>query len=121
MAQLEPGRHLRRHPWCSLEGAACSHAVWTICIRGGCCHLLAQGTPEEGRAAGCLPVSDVLSDLCHRYHFLVFNASVLYWRMARPFLKPGYSHHLIASLSQIVNVLNQSEEEDTEWRAELML
>ncbi|XP_074194762.1 LOW QUALITY PROTEIN: cilia- and flagella-associated protein 46 [Rhinolophus sinicus] len=56
-----------------------------------------------------------------RYHFLVFNASVLYWRMARPFLKPGYSHHLIASLSQMVNVLNQSEEEDTEWRAELML
>ncbi|KAM5241604.1 cilia- and flagella-associated protein 46 isoform 3-T3 [Hipposideros larvatus] len=56
-----------------------------------------------------------------RYHFLVFNASVLYWKMARPFLKPGYSHHLIASLAQIVNVLNQSEEEDKEWRAELML
>uniref|UniRef100_A0A671E5H2 Cilia and flagella associated protein 46 n=1 Tax=Rhinolophus ferrumequinum TaxID=59479 RepID=A0A671E5H2_RHIFE len=56
-----------------------------------------------------------------RYHFLVFNASVLYWRMARPFLKPGCSHRLIASLSQMVNVLNQLEEEDTEWRAELML
>lgn len=66
-------------------------------------------------------LSDVLSGLCRRYHFLVFNASVLYWRMARPFLKPGCSHHLIASLSQMVNVLNQLEEEDTEWRAELML
>ncbi|XP_043453885.1 cilia- and flagella-associated protein 46 isoform X3 [Prionailurus bengalensis] len=56
-----------------------------------------------------------------RYHFLVYNASVLYWQMVRPFLKPGYHHHLISSLSQIVNVLNQTEEEDEEWQAELML
>ncbi|XP_053062995.1 cilia- and flagella-associated protein 46 isoform X3 [Acinonyx jubatus] len=56
-----------------------------------------------------------------RYHFLVYNASVLYWQMVRPFLKPGYRHHLISSLSQIVNVLNQTEEEDKEWQAELML
>uniref|UniRef100_A0A8C3X419 Cilia and flagella associated protein 46 n=1 Tax=Catagonus wagneri TaxID=51154 RepID=A0A8C3X419_9CETA len=56
-----------------------------------------------------------------RYYFLVYNASVLYWQMARPFLKPGYHHHLIPSLSQIVNVLNQTEEEDKDWRAELML
>uniref|UniRef100_A0A452TZ13 Cilia and flagella associated protein 46 n=1 Tax=Ursus maritimus TaxID=29073 RepID=A0A452TZ13_URSMA len=56
-----------------------------------------------------------------RYYFLVYNASVLYWQMVRPFLKPGYHHHLISSLSQIVNVLNQTEEEDKEWRAELML
>ncbi|XP_036685221.1 cilia- and flagella-associated protein 46 isoform X2 [Balaenoptera musculus] len=56
-----------------------------------------------------------------RYYFLVYNASVLYWRMARPFLKPGYHHHLIPSLSQIVSVLNETEEEDKGWRAELML
>uniref|UniRef100_A0A2K6UE75 Cilia and flagella associated protein 46 n=1 Tax=Saimiri boliviensis boliviensis TaxID=39432 RepID=A0A2K6UE75_SAIBB len=56
-----------------------------------------------------------------RYHFLVFNASVLYWQMVRPFLKPGYHHYLIPSLSQIVNVLGQTDEEDKEWRAELML
>ncbi|XP_047559332.1 cilia- and flagella-associated protein 46 isoform X1 [Lutra lutra] len=56
-----------------------------------------------------------------RYYFLVYNASVLYWQMVRPFLKPGYHHHLLSSLSQIVSVLNQTEEEDTEWRAELML
>ncbi|XP_021563285.1 cilia- and flagella-associated protein 46-like, partial [Carlito syrichta] len=56
-----------------------------------------------------------------RYYFLVYNASVLYWQMVRPFLKPGCRHHLIPSLSQIVNVLNQTEEEDKEWRAELML
>ncbi|KAI4077896.1 cilia and flagella associated protein 46 [Homo sapiens] len=56
-----------------------------------------------------------------RYYFLVYNASVLYWQMVRPFLKPGYRHHLIPSLSQIINVLSQTEEEDKEWRAELML
>lgn len=56
-----------------------------------------------------------------RYYFLVYNASVLYWNMVRPFLKPGCHQHVIPSLSQIVNVLNQTEEEDKEWRAELML
>ncbi|CAH6793280.1 AABR07005985.1 [Phodopus roborovskii] len=56
-----------------------------------------------------------------RYHFLVFNASVLYWHMVRPFLKPGYHQYVIPSLSQIINVLNQTEEEDKEWQAELMV
>ncbi|XP_052617131.1 cilia- and flagella-associated protein 46 isoform X5 [Peromyscus californicus insignis] len=56
-----------------------------------------------------------------RYYFLVFNASVLYWHMVRPFLKPGYHQYVIPSLSQIVNVLNQTEEEDKEWQAELMM
>ncbi|KAK7804541.1 hypothetical protein U0070_002598 [Myodes glareolus] len=56
-----------------------------------------------------------------RYYFLVFNASVLYWNMVRPFLKPGYHQYVIPSLSQIVAVLNQTEEEDKEWQAELMM
>ncbi|KAL6086471.1 hypothetical protein STEG23_012559 [Scotinomys teguina] len=56
-----------------------------------------------------------------RYYFLVFNASVLYWHMVRPFLKPGYHQYVIPSLSQIINVLNQTEEEDKEWQAELMM
>ncbi|XP_036907145.1 cilia- and flagella-associated protein 46 [Sturnira hondurensis] len=56
-----------------------------------------------------------------RYYFLVYNASVLYWQMARPFLKPGYHHHLIPSLSQIVRALNQTQDEDQDWQAELML
>ncbi|KAM5324144.1 cilia- and flagella-associated protein 46 isoform 3-T3 [Glossophaga mutica] len=56
-----------------------------------------------------------------RYYFLVYNASVLYWQMARPFLKPGYHHHLIPSLSQIVSALNQTQDEDEDWQAELML
>ncbi|DAA14637.1 TPA: TPR repeat-containing protein C10orf93-like [Bos taurus] len=56
-----------------------------------------------------------------RYYFLVYNASVLYWQMVRPFLKPGYRHHLVPSLAQMVSALSQTEEEDKEWQAELML
>ncbi|XP_054133202.1 cilia- and flagella-associated protein 46 [Melozone crissalis] len=56
-----------------------------------------------------------------RYFFLVYNASVLYWQLVRPFLKPGFRHCLIPSLSQIVTALNQIEEQDHEWRAELMI
>lgn len=80
-----------------------AHAAWTVCPR-----CSGQGTPGL---------------LCsrRRYYFLVFNASVLYWQMARPFLKPGYCQHLIASLAQIVSVLQQTEEEDKDWQAELML
>uniref|UniRef100_A0A8C2M7R7 CFAP46 n=1 Tax=Cricetulus griseus TaxID=10029 RepID=A0A8C2M7R7_CRIGR len=55
-----------------------------------------------------------------RYYFLVFNASVLYWHMVRPLLKPGYHQYVIPSLSQIITVLNQTEE-DKEWQAELMM
>uniref|UniRef100_A0A8C3QM37 Cilia and flagella associated protein 46 n=1 Tax=Cyanoderma ruficeps TaxID=181631 RepID=A0A8C3QM37_9PASS len=56
-----------------------------------------------------------------RYFFLIYNASVLYWQLVRPFLKPGFRYCLIPSLSQIVRALNQIEEQDKEWRAELMI
>uniref|UniRef100_A0A8C3ELL1 Uncharacterized protein n=1 Tax=Corvus moneduloides TaxID=1196302 RepID=A0A8C3ELL1_CORMO len=56
-----------------------------------------------------------------RYFFLIYNASVLYWQLVRPFLKPGFRYCLIPSLSQIVTALNQIEEQDREWRAELMI
>ncbi|XP_054238278.1 cilia- and flagella-associated protein 46 [Indicator indicator] len=56
-----------------------------------------------------------------RYYFLIYNASVLYWQLVRPYLKPGFRYCLIPSLSQIVKALNQIEEQDSEWRAELMI
>ncbi|XP_074153317.1 cilia- and flagella-associated protein 46 [Sminthopsis crassicaudata] len=56
-----------------------------------------------------------------RYYFLVFNASVLYWKMARAFLKPSHRKYLIPSLAQIVSVLEQINEEDKDWQAELMI
>ncbi|KAM4702837.1 cilia- and flagella-associated protein 46 [Rhinophrynus dorsalis] len=56
-----------------------------------------------------------------RYHFLVFNASVLYWQMARPFLKPGSRYLLIPSLTSVVKALEEIDELDHVWRAELMM
>uniref|UniRef100_G3VK46 Cilia and flagella associated protein 46 n=1 Tax=Sarcophilus harrisii TaxID=9305 RepID=G3VK46_SARHA len=56
-----------------------------------------------------------------RYYFLVYNASVLYWKMARAFLKPNHRKYLIPSLAQIVSVLEQINEEDKDWQAELMI
>ncbi|XP_050567907.1 cilia- and flagella-associated protein 46 [Cygnus atratus] len=56
-----------------------------------------------------------------RYYFLIYNASVLYWQFVRPYLKPGFRCYLVPSLSQIVKALNQIEEPDGEWRAELMI
>lgn len=88
---------------------------------------VAAGGAPRVRSCSLDRVSQMLgtgdSRLClhRRYYFLVFNASVLYWQMARPFLKPGHYHHLIASLAQIVSVLQQTEEEDKDWQAELML
>ncbi|XP_009978364.1 PREDICTED: tetratricopeptide repeat protein 40-like, partial [Tauraco erythrolophus] len=56
-----------------------------------------------------------------RYYFLIYNASVLYWQLVKPYLKPGFRYCLIPSLSQIVKVLNETEDQDKEWRAELMI
>ncbi|XP_053305919.1 cilia- and flagella-associated protein 46 [Spea bombifrons] len=56
-----------------------------------------------------------------RYYFLVYNASVLYWQMARPFLKPGCRRVLVPSLSSVVSALEEINENDVTWRAELMM
>ncbi|XP_067858761.1 cilia- and flagella-associated protein 46 [Heptranchias perlo] len=56
-----------------------------------------------------------------RYHFLVYNASVLYWRMIRPFLKPGYYIHVTTSLFEVIKALQTTEDLDYEWRAQLMI
>ena len=56
-----------------------------------------------------------------RYHFLVYNASVLYWHFCRPFLKPKYRQYLARSLHQIVKALDDIDDNDYEWRAQLMM
>ncbi|XP_013916051.1 PREDICTED: cilia- and flagella-associated protein 46 [Thamnophis sirtalis] len=56
-----------------------------------------------------------------RYYFLIYNASSIYWKNIRPFLKPGFRYFLIPSLSQIVSALNHPNEEDKDWTAELMI
>ncbi|XP_064631435.1 cilia- and flagella-associated protein 46-like isoform X3 [Lineus longissimus] len=56
-----------------------------------------------------------------RYHFLVYNASVLYWQFCRPFLKPRYRQYLAQSLHQVVKALDDIDDKDYEWRAQLMI
>ncbi|XP_022091640.1 cilia- and flagella-associated protein 46-like isoform X3 [Acanthaster planci] len=56
-----------------------------------------------------------------RYHFLVYNASVLFWQFCRPFLKRGYRQHLSISLHSVVKALDDIDDKDYEWRAQLMI
>ncbi|KAJ8418005.1 hypothetical protein AAFF_G00137140 [Aldrovandia affinis] len=56
-----------------------------------------------------------------RYHFLVFNASVLYFQTIRPFLRPGPRPRIEESLMQVLRALEDVGETDYSWRAELML
>ncbi|KAF4090490.1 hypothetical protein AMELA_G00052800 [Ameiurus melas] len=56
-----------------------------------------------------------------RYHFLVFNASVLYLQTVRVFLRPGWQRYLVSSLTQVLNALEEVVDPDYAWRAELMI
>lgn len=56
-----------------------------------------------------------------RYHFLVYNASVIYWQFCRPFLKHNYRQYLARSLHQVVKALDDIDDKDFEWRAQLMM
>ncbi|XP_067242183.1 cilia- and flagella-associated protein 46 [Chanodichthys erythropterus] len=56
-----------------------------------------------------------------RYYFLVFNASLLYLQSVRLFLRPGKRQNLVSSLTQVVKALEEVQDPDHAWRAELML
>ncbi|KAI5107889.1 cilia- and flagella-associated protein 46, partial [Silurus meridionalis] len=56
-----------------------------------------------------------------RYHFLVFNASVLYLQTVRAFLRPCWRRYLVSSLTQVLSALEEVAEPDYIWRAELMM
>ncbi|XP_032397583.1 cilia- and flagella-associated protein 46 [Etheostoma spectabile] len=55
-----------------------------------------------------------------RYHFIVFNASVLYFQTVCLLLLPGRCLHLVPSLRQVVQSLEDVADQDHSWRAELM-
>ncbi|RXN24229.1 cilia- and flagella-associated 46 isoform X2 [Labeo rohita] len=56
-----------------------------------------------------------------RYNFLVFNASLMYLQSFRRFLRPGQRRHLVSSLMQVIKALEEVQDPDHTWRAELML
>lgn len=72
------------------------------------------------------PVVSVYISLCmwslfYRNHFKVFNASVQYFQMVRPLLQPGLCIHAVPSLRQVVQSLEEVDNQDRSWRAELMM
>ncbi|XP_071337384.1 cilia- and flagella-associated protein 46 isoform X2 [Trachinotus anak] len=56
-----------------------------------------------------------------RYHFMVFNASVLYFQTVRPLMRPRQCLHLVPSFRQVVQSLEEVADQDHSWRAELMM
>ncbi|CAK4472097.1 unnamed protein product [Aphanomyces euteiches] len=53
------------------------------------------------------------------YDFLVYNASITYWRVARPLMRPGTARHLVESLQVLVDGLKTVNDKDKGWLARL--
>ncbi|GAB9474992.1 hypothetical protein Gpo141_00012101 [Globisporangium polare] len=56
-----------------------------------------------------------------QYDFLVYNASITYWQIARQLMKPGTFQFLAPSLTKIVETLRAVGERDVLWVATLQL
>ncbi|RHY31090.1 hypothetical protein DYB32_003765 [Aphanomyces invadans] len=49
------------------------------------------------------------------YDFLVYNATVTYWHVARPLLRPGSARHLVESMQTMLDSLKAINETDKAW------
>ncbi|CEG36651.1 uncharacterized protein PHALS_03322 [Plasmopara halstedii] len=56
-----------------------------------------------------------------KYDFLVYNASVTYWQIARQLMKPSTFQFLVSSLTIVVNALKLTAESDVSWLLQLQL
>ncbi|XP_008297596.1 tetratricopeptide repeat protein 40 [Stegastes partitus] len=82
----------------------------------------ATGSVEDfEEAVMCFVKAIEISKHDPRYHFMVFNASVLYFQTVQPLLQPGRCLHLVPSLKQVVQSLEEVADQDHSWRAELMM
>ncbi|XP_026212735.1 cilia- and flagella-associated protein 46 isoform X2 [Anabas testudineus] len=82
----------------------------------------ATGSLEEfEEATMCFLKAIEISKHEPRCTFLVFNASVLYFQTVHPLLQPGRYQHLVSSLRQVVQSLEEVADQDHSWRAELMM
>uniref|UniRef100_A0A3P8S680 Cilia and flagella associated protein 46 n=1 Tax=Amphiprion percula TaxID=161767 RepID=A0A3P8S680_AMPPE len=82
----------------------------------------ATGSVEDfEEAVMCFVKAAEISKHDPRYHFMVFNASVLYFQTVHPLLQPGRCLHLIPSLKKVVQTLEEVADQDHNWRAELMM
>ena len=55
------------------------------------------------------------------YHFLVFNASVVLWKLVRPFQVCGSRKHLVQTLAVVSKGLEDINDKDDTWRLEIMM
>jgi len=63
-------------------------------------------------------------DICEqnaRYSFLVYNTSVIYWTLIRPFYKSKHQSKLCPSLFRVVQCLDNTNDCDYDWRATLKI
>ena len=51
-----------------------------------------------------------------RYKFMVFNISVVFWRICNQFLRAGRAKHFTSEIGRIVAALEQQNDADKEWR-----
>jgi len=63
----------------------------------------------------------ILPDNSPRYNFLVYNASVHYWHVARPLLRTGAYQYAVESMSKIVAALEGIDDADTMWRVRYLI
>ncbi|RHY56205.1 hypothetical protein DYB38_001223 [Aphanomyces astaci] len=49
------------------------------------------------------------------YDFLVYNATITYWHVARPLLRPGSARHVIESMQTMLDGLKAINEADKAW------
>ena len=56
-----------------------------------------------------------------RYYFLVVNASILFWKLARPFLVLQSIHHVVNTLGSIVKALTFIDDHNKKWLLSLSL
>ena len=52
---------------------------------------------------------------------MVFNASVLLWKLVRPFQVPGCRRHLLPVLTAAARALEEVGEGDEAWRVEVLV
>lgn len=55
-----------------------------------------------------------------RYKFIVFNATVAFWNIAREFVRPGRGQFFASDFSKIVNALEQQDDPDKYWRITML-
>uniref|UniRef100_A0A3P9HU19 Cilia and flagella associated protein 46 n=1 Tax=Oryzias latipes TaxID=8090 RepID=A0A3P9HU19_ORYLA len=82
--------------------------------------FLCQGQLQPPPQELCIKPVPVLF-VSNRCHFMVFNASVLYFQKVRPLLQPGWFRFLVPSLKVVVQSLEEVDDKDHSWRAELMI